>query len=294
MKINALNINGFGVWHDLRLDQIPNGITVFYGPNEAGKTTLLQFIRAMFYGFTPIHRGRYLPPHAGGRPGGSLRLADHRGEFHLDRYDDEPERRSEGVLSIRAADGTPHVDAHLGSLLAGIDEALFHNVFAIGLRELQELGTLDDTQAAQYLYNLSTGLDRVSLSEVLRELKSSRSRLLSDEDRPSQIVQLTSERDRLKQELEELGSSTRDYGRLSRQREQLFKQIARVDEEKRSLDEEIRLIELATKIHPRWQQRSSLQTQLAALGELAAFPDGAAEELDELNERIRTRAEVTS
>ena len=56
-------------------------------------------------------------------------------------------------------------------LLGQIDEPIFTNVFAIGMRELQELSTLDDTKAADELYKLSSGLDRVSLVDVLRSLR---------------------------------------------------------------------------------------------------------------------------
>ena len=45
---------------------------MFYGPNEAGKSTLMNFLRAVLYGVTPQRRKRYLPPLAGGRPGGWL------------------------------------------------------------------------------------------------------------------------------------------------------------------------------------------------------------------------------
>lgn len=291
MKITELNIDGFGVWRDLRLDGLADGVNVFYGPNEAGKTTLLQFVRALLYGISPTQRARYLPPLQGGRAGGTIRLADAGGEYLLARHDDDPQLRPEGLLSIRSADGISLINGQLRTLLSGVDETIFHNVFAFGLRELQELGTLSDAQSAQYLYNLSTGLDRVSLSEVLRELRGSRNRLLSDDDRPSQIAHLTSERDRLARELDELNNSTREYARLARGRDQLLKQIARSDEEKLELDAELRVIEVATKLHPRWQERAALQAQLATLDDVQALPDGAAEELDELNERIRTRRE---
>ncbi len=51
MNITDVKIDGFGVWSDLTLAQLSPQCTVFYGPNEAGKTTLLEFIRAVFYGF---------------------------------------------------------------------------------------------------------------------------------------------------------------------------------------------------------------------------------------------------
>ena len=48
MKITSLRIERFGVWEDLNLPKISRGLNVFFGPNEAGKTTLMQFIRPVF------------------------------------------------------------------------------------------------------------------------------------------------------------------------------------------------------------------------------------------------------
>ncbi len=69
MKIANLDVEGYGVWTGLRIEHFSDALNVFYGPNEAGKTTLLQFIRSMLYGFSPQRR-RYLPPMRGGRGGG--------------------------------------------------------------------------------------------------------------------------------------------------------------------------------------------------------------------------------
>ena len=72
-------------------------------------------------------------------------------------------------------------------LLSNVDEPVFNNVFAVGLREIQELATLSDTEAAELLYSLSAGLDRVSLVDVLRELEASRNRILDAAGRPCQV-----------------------------------------------------------------------------------------------------------
>ncbi len=45
MKLIDAHIDGFGVWSDLSLADLSPQCTVFYGPNEAGKTTLLEFLR---------------------------------------------------------------------------------------------------------------------------------------------------------------------------------------------------------------------------------------------------------
>ena len=49
MKINNIMINGFGKLKDKTLD-LDDGINLICGSHEAGKSTLVNFIKAMFYG----------------------------------------------------------------------------------------------------------------------------------------------------------------------------------------------------------------------------------------------------
>ena len=56
MKITGLHVDGFGVWSELEVDRLNEGVNVLYGPNEAGKTTLLEFVRSVLYGFSPARR----------------------------------------------------------------------------------------------------------------------------------------------------------------------------------------------------------------------------------------------
>ena len=50
MKIEKLNIYGFGKHENVTIDFGP-GIKVLYGLNEAGKTTIQQFILHILFGF---------------------------------------------------------------------------------------------------------------------------------------------------------------------------------------------------------------------------------------------------
>ena len=47
MRIKNIDIDGFGVWNGLSIEELSDQATVVYGPNEAGKTTLMQFVRAV-------------------------------------------------------------------------------------------------------------------------------------------------------------------------------------------------------------------------------------------------------
>ena len=227
MKLTELKIDGFGVWRGLEIHGLSPGLNVFYGPNEAGKTTLMQFARAVLYGFSPERWGRYLPPVRGGRGGGWLGASTPAGSFRISRIDRDGVPL--GDATVLAPDGTIQGESQLSSLLGDVDESIFNNVFAVGLGELQELGTLDGTAAARLLYDLSTGLDRVSLGEVLRELDSSRIRLLGPDGKPSQIGELLAQRDGLRAELDELSNLTTRHWRLAEDRDRLTEAIARAE-----------------------------------------------------------------
>lgn len=49
MKINSVYISAFGKFEDKKFD-FSDGLNIIYGENEDGKTTLMTFIRMMFYG----------------------------------------------------------------------------------------------------------------------------------------------------------------------------------------------------------------------------------------------------
>ncbi len=284
MKINALEIDGYGVWTGLRIERISDSLSVIYGANEAGKTTLLQFIRSMLYGFSPA-RDRYFPPVHGGVPGGTIDVSGPPGRFEIARHLQADGSGEEVVLT--APDGTRQGEHVVKLLLSNIDEAIFNNVFAVELREMQELATLDNTQSAELLYNLTAGLDRVSLVEVMRELEASRNRILDAGGNPSQVTQLWSQREKLRAEIEELGGLTRRFGNLMAQRSQIDGDLTQLEEEKNQAQLQLRTAELAIALCDRWLQRKAIQEQLAALGPLPPVPDGEIERLDAINARLK-------
>lgn len=57
MRINHIQINGFGNLNNKELD-FENGINLVYGNNEAGKSTLASFIKAIFYGVNRNKNGK--------------------------------------------------------------------------------------------------------------------------------------------------------------------------------------------------------------------------------------------
>ena len=73
MYFRGLHIDGFGIFHDCDVRDLPNGLIVFSGENECGKTTLMQFFRTVLFGPPRGSKNTYAPLH-GGRHGGRLEL----------------------------------------------------------------------------------------------------------------------------------------------------------------------------------------------------------------------------
>ena len=76
MYFRGLHIDGFGIFQDCDVRDLPNGLIVCSGENECGKTTLMQFFRTVLFGPPRGSKNAYPPLH-GGRHGGRLELLMH-------------------------------------------------------------------------------------------------------------------------------------------------------------------------------------------------------------------------
>ncbi|HWB09261.1 MAG TPA: AAA family ATPase [Pirellulales bacterium] len=289
MKLVSAEVDGFGVWSGLKLENLADRMTVLYGPNEAGKTTLLEFLRSMLYGFSPQRWQRYLPPVHGGKRGGALVVAGAAGRFTIRRHAaDEP---GDGELRILSSDGALQSDGLLlqKGLLGGIGEATFNQVFAVGLREMQELGTLSDSAAAEFLYHLSVGFSGIGLCDMLRELSSARRRILSTEPAACRLGELLKEGGRLRSEIDELRSQVHRQAAIVHELSELARDVEASEAERAELERAARAVETALAVRVPWHRRKELIRQIAALPPLAAVPSGTIERLDQVNEALESR-----
>ena len=289
MKITDFQIDSFGVWKGLTVDKLSDNMTLFCGYNEAGKTTMMQFCRAMMFGFSQERIEKYTPPVYGGLAGGLLEISSPEGAFEVQRFVD-PNRHSDPIGDLTVTDlvdGTVHGRARLSNLMSDIDESIFVNVFAIGLQEIQELNALNGTAAAEQLYRLTSGMDRVSLVDVMRDQANRRSKIWStDGETTSQLAALSEQRQKLLREIDELKQRSKRWSHVAAETTDINNQLIDLEAELAKKTRQSRMLEVSVQVADRWNSRKVVIDQIAALGKLPDRRDVSIEKLDQLNSRI--------
>ncbi|SDF53175.1 MULTISPECIES: AAA family ATPase [unclassified Paenibacillus] len=224
MKILQIHLMGYGGFRDAVIPLAERGsnmgITLLYGPNEAGKSTITYFIRDMLYGL-PKRRSshtRYVPIE-GAIYGGRMSVLDRSGaEWTIERW----ERDGSLHTSIRKVSATGVlIDISQSQLedelLGGLNAGLFCRLFGITLDELQELQTLQDDEVGAYLYD--TGLyGGRGITEAERWLQQSMDGLFRPRGRNQLINQTLHTMDKLERVQRE---AHRHAGKLSELEDQL-------------------------------------------------------------------------
>jgi len=288
VKIERIRIDGFGRF-DRFEETLAPGLNVVFGPNEAGKSTLLSFVRAMLFGFPRRSEpSRYEPER--GPFGGEILLSTRSGPLWIRRTGSR--RRFEGELSLRGQNGERAPPLRLMEALSGISRQLFFQVFAFGLDELSTFDELaQEGSVAEALFaagmrgarrlpfalealrrsseSIFTPRGRRELTSVLSELEMVQEQLRSIGDRPAQYFQALQEQSGIEREREAAEAEAR---RLSRGRDELLRLRAGMEE----------LLKLG-----------ELERELAAFPPLGDFPLDATLRLEELLGRLaRARAEA--
>ena len=152
MKIKKVRIDGFGKWHDQDFDFTANP-QIIYGPNEAGKTTLMAFLVSILFGFAD-GRGKnrfaqYIPKTTSNY-GGSLLVEINGHDYVIKRQ----RGRNGGKVSVTDSQGRQGGEQELKQLLGPMDRSLYQALFSFGQRDLTAVDELNRDEWQQHLQQL--------------------------------------------------------------------------------------------------------------------------------------------
>ena len=275
MKIKSVNIAAFGGLKNKVID-FKDGFNVIYGDNENGKTTVMSFIKMMFYGsgrgsaqIAKNPRKKYTP-WDGSAMAGSVDFELNGKNYRLEREF----RSSDSTDKVALCDldlGTREtVPPDIGAKLLGVGAAAFERSVFIGQAGFPEKDAAAEGEINSKLSNIvTTGDESVSFNTVSERLQKAKTALMSKSGRAGEYdknIKRIEELNKKAEASEKLRADYADFTERAREyKADIARDVRKAAELKAKIDSE-QDIRNAEKL------REMLKTK---------------EELDKLNEDLR-------
>ncbi|MEJ7639198.1 MAG: AAA family ATPase [Singulisphaera sp.] len=266
MKIGGWYIEGFGVYGQHKTDGLPHGLTIFLGPNEAGKTTLLAFLRRILFGFSVRKQELQYLPLQGGRHGGRVFLETPAGTFNIERF-----AKDRSGPRIILPDGREGAEADLHQLLGGMDESLYRSVFAFSLSELHSFDTLTAEGIRDRIFSAGISGAGRSAREVIAKLEQ-RATVLYRPRGQSWIKELVLKLEELEGRFVEAKQAALRYPRLVQEEEECKKRLEMLTDRDRSLRHELKRHSTLIDCWPDWHEMEQARGEFGGLEPIDRFP----------------------
>ncbi len=235
MQLRELHIDGFGIFSGHSLTGLRPGLNILVGRNEAGTSTLLQFVRYTLFGY-PHSIEQRLPPVQGGNHGGRIKAvsADNR-EIIFERKAGYP-----GDRRLHLPDDPGDASDDWQRWLGYASAPFFNNVYGISLAELVGLESLSESGVEDRIFSVGLGLAGTSIGDMEKQLEESRRDIYKPRGTKQRIPQLKKKLDEKKAQIHEIQSHLPRYEELTERIEetqQALKQVkAEYDQKKNAHD----------------------------------------------------------
>lgn len=282
MRIKRLELKAFGPFSDRTLDfssQLP-GLHVVHGPNEAGKSSSLRALQALFFGFPARTGDNFLHSYDQLLVGGRLQGSDG-GELTF--Y-----RRKRTKNSLFDDHDNPLDPAVLAPFLHGLEQDLFSTLYGIDHETLARggQGILDQHgEVGQALFAAGTGL--ASLKTVLDDLENEAGGLFRPRGSSQAISAALTRYRELQARIKQATLSGREWQEHQRALEDAGARLASATERRDGLNRERNHLERLKQSLPFLGQRAILLEKLAALGQVIELPADFGERRAQLEQRER-------
>ncbi|MEG6505470.1 AAA family ATPase [Nitratidesulfovibrio sp. 1201_IL3209] len=289
MYIQRAHIDGFGVLAGQTIPHLPPGLSIFLGSNEAGKSTCLDFFRAMLAGY-PRSRAAHRVPLSGRAAGAGGTLTLHTDRCGVVRLTRRPGPHG-GTLTLTDAQGAP-LDPELATaLLHGVTPDLYRNIYGFSLSELQEFSSLSAEGARNVLLGAGAGQGLRPPSQLLNDLSGRMAALYLPEGRKKPLNEALKELEVLRASLRAHERDTARYDALSAELDDLSARLAGVRGDRATREAEHRALERRLGVWRQWQELMAVEGQLARLEVVVErFPQDGGARFERERERASERA----
>ncbi|MDB5384797.1 MAG: hypothetical protein JWM11_443 [Planctomycetaceae bacterium] len=280
MRLRRLQIQRYGHFKDATLDFPGNGIQVIHGQNEAGKSTLLQFIRELLFGFGERNKYDFRDGKLEGI--GLLEFADQQAQ-ELKRRKGRPD-----ALTLTQA-GLPEsiLEAKLQEMLGGANHQLFQNVFAFGLNELASGEESLRIEAVQNALHGSGSAGAMNPQKILDRLAKESEAIFKDRGSRQEVAIKCAEIKKQLVELREKTTKTETFLQLQRELNAARQTAEQFAEQLAELRKEQSRVKKLVTAFPLWHELLDLQEKRRQHGEVPHLPSDARQKFEKVVDDLK-------
>ncbi|MCI1290329.1 MAG: AAA family ATPase [Lactobacillus sp.] len=261
MKLQQIEIKHFGNFNQQTFSLPDEPVLVFYGPNEAGKSTTVSFISQILFGFRKLNESspffvNYRPLGHVSPMGGTLQLTDDDDDWQLTRLWTKGDDSRRGSLTVKRS-GQPVPAAVFYSTIKDIDYNFYVDNFVFNQDLLDRLGSLNQQDFLERIYYLGAAQSS-SLLTLRNQLQADADRLFKKTGRKPPLNQLLKQADAQAGELADLDNELVDYQSLTKQIKSATQQLTANEEKASQQQDQLNRLQNLQKKLTTWQQYQQL------------------------------------
>jgi uncharacterized protein YhaN len=289
MHINALHIDGFGIFNDFELGGFDKGINLVVGANEAGKSTLLQFFRYTLFGYPRSVENR-MAPLQGGNHGGRITAVLQDGKkVTFERMSGASGGNIRLVHPHRESTSQDEWQLLLGQASA----RMYENIYAFTLDELVGFDKLRESGIRDRLFSVQLGLGEVSLNDVSATLTNASEAIYKARGSVQLVPNLKNELDDRRQQLQALQAKKGEYEQLQKELTEMSESITAREKETNELQQKIDKREKLLQCYDNYYELMEVREQLQEAPEPLGLDEKLRGEMEALvRDQKNVKAEI--
>lgn len=282
MKLKRLDLKAFGPFtgRTLAFDSKDPGLHIIFGPNEAGKSSALRALKALFYGFPQQTPDNFLHNYDQLLVGGGLE--------NLNGDTIYFQRRKKRIGSVIDELGNPLDPKKLLPFLNGVDPEIFESLYGIDHDSLIRGGEeilAQKGEVGQALFAAGAGI--TSLREVIDQLEKEASDLFKSAGQLPEINKSIKRFKELKKEAKDASLSIREWQNHQTIFKRAVTERTSLEKEREDRHKELRHFERLEQAIPELASLKARQKQLLALGEVIVLSPDFEERYQQVGQKIR-------
>ncbi|USS86764.1 AAA family ATPase [Fructilactobacillus cliffordii] len=275
MKIDTIDVYNYGKLHHLHLQF--TDLQVIYGNNEAGKTTLINFILDILFGFKNRQANHPYAPKDKSQMGGKLTVSTSSERLVIERV----EGKKGGDLSLFDAQGNSVANERLQQLLGPINRDVYNKLFYFDASAVETIQKLTTTELEERIRRIGV----VGINQWLgleKEIKSETDDLYKLRGKKPELNQKLKEYDELSQEIQRAQMQYTEYLELTQQIVQGQTEVKKLQQQEATTQKELQKTYKDQQDWSEYQELQQLDQQ-----DLTPKPGYTQADLDQL-QRLQT------